>query len=163
MQTKYFKLAILTVVISSLLIGVSLAQPPGKRGGDRPGIQERFLDRIPDITEDQKEQIKEFRTDHMKEVLPLRNQVGEKEAHLKSLSTADKVDMAKINKTIEEIGNLKITIAKNRAAHKQKIRNVLNEDQRIVFDSMSMKRGPHKGREGRSNHSYREMRPGNRF
>lgn len=162
MQTKYFKIAIITVILTGLLVGVSLAQPPGKKGPN-PERGERFLERIPNISEEQKEQIKELKTDHMKEVLPLRNQVDEKEAHLKTLSTADKVDMAKINKTIEEIGNLKITIAKNRAAHKQKIRNVLNEDQRIVFDSMSMKRGPHKGREGHSNHFHKKMRSGNRF
>ena len=163
MRTKYFKIAIITVVLSSLLIGVSMAQPPGKRGGDRPGMQERFLDRIPDITEDQKEQIKEIKTNHMKNVLPIRNQIQEKQAKLQTLSTANKVDMVKINKTIEEIGELKVSIAKKRAAHRQGIRNVLSEDQRVIFDSMPMKKGRHKGIDGKPGHYRSDMKPCRNF
>ncbi len=158
MRTKYLKVAIITIVLSSLLIGVGLAEPPGKRG-PQAEKGERFFNRIPDITDKQKEQIKEFKTDHMKEVLPLRNQIDEKQAQIKTLSTAGKVDMAKVNKTIEEIGKLKVTIAKKSAAHKQEIRNVLSEDQRIVFDSMPMKKGRHKGCDGRPGHNRGNMKP----
>jgi Spy/CpxP family protein refolding chaperone len=163
MRTKYFKVAILAIVISSLLIGISLAQPPGKRGGPQQEGGERFLNRIPDITEEQKEQIKEIKTDHMKEVLPIRNQIDEKQAQLKTLSTADKVDMPKVNKTIEEIGELKVNIAKKRAAHRQGIRNALTEDQRVVFDSMPMKKGHQKEFAGRQGHKRCDNRPGRKF
>jgi len=163
MRTNYFKVAIITIILTSLLVGVSLAQPPGKRE-PHPEKGERFLERIPDITDEQKEQIKDLKTDHMKEVLPLRNQIDEKQARMKTLSTAEKVDMAKINKTIEEIGELKITIAKKRAVHRQEIRNILTEDQRVVFDSMTMKRGRHaSSNDCKPQRHKRDMRPGNRF
>jgi Spy/CpxP family protein refolding chaperone len=161
MRTKYFKVAILAVVISSLFVGLSLAQPPGKRGGPQQEMTERFLDRIPDITDEQKEQIKEFKTDHLKEILPLRNQIEEKKAHLKTLSNAEKVDMATVNKTIEEIGQLKMEMAKKRAAHRQEIRNILSEDQRIYFDSRPMKKGMHQGFDGE--HRIYRMPSGNKF
>lgn len=162
MQTKYFRLAILTTVISSLLIGLSFAQPPAERG---PGPEKckRFLDRIPDLTDKQAEQIKDLKTAHMKEVLPLRNLIHEKQAHLQSISTGENVDMKEVNTTIEEIGKLKVTMAKKRAAHRQKIRNILDEDQRVVFDSMPMKKNGHAGNGCRPDHHKRIIRPGNRF
>ena len=162
MRTNYFKLFILTLIFSSLLIASSLAQPPGKRSGSHPGMEERILDRIPDITEKQKEQIKEIRTDHMKEVLPLRNQVREKEAHLQTISTGENVNLEKVNKTIEEISALKMNMAKKRAAHRQEIRKVLTEDQRVIFDSFRMKKGKHHGFDGR-NKQHGMCTPGNRF
>ena len=162
MRTKYFNLAIITVILTSLLIGESQAQPPGKRGPN-PERGERFLERIPDLTDEQMEQIKDLKTDHMKEVLPLRNLVQEKQAHLKSISSGDKVDMDKVNNTIEEIGKIKVELAKKRAAHRQEVRNVLSEDQRIVFDSMPMKRGRHAGNDCKPQRHKHDMRPGNRF
>ena len=101
------------------------------RGADRP-----FMN-IPDLTEDQKEQITEIRTDHMKEVLPLRNELNEKEARLQTISTGENVDQNKINTTIDEIGKIKIDLAKKRAAFKQDIRKILTEDQRVFFDMHS--------------------------
>lgn len=145
MRTNYFKLFILTLIFSGLLITSSFAQPPGKKGGPHPGMEERFFDKLPGITEKQIEQIKDLKTKHMKEVLPLRNQIGEKKAHLQTISTGDKVDLDKVNKTIEEISSIKLSMAKMRAAHKQQIRQVLTEDQRVVFDSFSMKKGKHHG------------------
>jgi Spy/CpxP family protein refolding chaperone len=162
MQTKYFQVAIISVILTSLLVGISLAQPPEKRGplAERG---ERLLERIPDLTDGQKEQINDLKTQHMKEVLPLRNLVQEKQAQLKSISTGDKVDMDKVNNTIEEIGKIKIDLAKKRAAHRQEIRNVLTEDQRVIFDSMPMKRGRFAGNDCRPQRHKRDMRPGNRF
>jgi len=162
MRTNYFKLFILTLIFSSLLIASSLAQPPGMKSGPHPGMEDKFLNKIPDITEKQKEQIKDLKTNHMKEVLPLRNQVREKKAHLQTISTGEKVDMDQVNKTIEEIGELKLVIAKKRASHRQQIRNILTEDQRVIFDSFRMKNGMHQGFDGR--HKQHGMcPPGNRF
>ena len=145
MRTNYFKLLILTLIISGLLVASSFTQPPGKRGGPHPGMEGKFFEKLPGITEKQIEQIKNLKTKHMKEVLPLRNQVREKEAHLQTISTGEKVDMGKVNKTIEEISVIKLSMAKMRAAHKQQIRQLLTEDQRAVFDSFSMKKGKHRG------------------
>ena len=71
--------------------------------------------------------------------------------------------MDKVNQTIEEIGKIKLVLAKKRAAHKQEIRNVLTEDQCVVFDSMQLKRGRHAGNDCKPKRHKRNMRPGNRF
>lgn len=93
---------------------------------------------IPDLTEDQKEQIKEMRTMHMKEIMPLKNELNEKEAHLQTISTGDNVDLNKVYATIDEIAEIKVNTAKKRAAFKQEVRKVLTEDQRVFFDMHSI-------------------------
>ena len=161
MSSKYFKLSILTIVLAGLLVGVSFAQRPMDKG-QRPERGDRIFERIPDMTEQQQEQIKQLRTDHLKEILPLRNTIREKKAQLNTLSTSDKADMTMINKIIEEIGELKVNVAKKKASHRQQIRKILTADQRVIFDSLPGKRGPHQQHEGGCGHQ-RIDRPGKRF
>ena len=103
---------------------------------------------IPDLTEEQKEQIQNLRTEHMKTVLPLKNQLAEMQARLQTLSTAENADMSQIDRTIEEMGELRTLMMKEGAAHRQTIRKLLTDEQRVAFDSRpARQRGrPHRRR-----------------
>ena len=90
---------------------------------------------IPDLTDQQLEQMKAMRTEHMKEMQIIRNQLAEKKARLRTLSTADKVNMTEINKVIDEMGEMKTQMMKMREQHRQTIRKMLTDDQRVFFDS----------------------------
>ncbi len=143
MSTIKFKTTILTLMVIGLLTGSIFAQQ-GKMGRqDRPfnGTRQENCPNIPDLTEEQKEQIKELKTDHLKATLSLKNQVQEKKAHLQTISTGDNVDMNEVNTTIEQIGNTKVQMAKKRAAHRQQIRSLLTDDQLVFFDSRQRGRG----------------------
>ncbi|KAA3600953.1 MAG: hypothetical protein DWQ06_09025 [Calditrichaeota bacterium] len=109
-----------------------------KRVEHRHGIEHK----IPDLTESQKDQIEKLRTEHMKKTLPMKNEVGEKEARLRTLTTAENVNMSKVNSVIEDIGELKTKMAKEREAHRQEIRKLLNDKQRVMFDSFPPRK-PH--------------------
>ena len=118
-------------------------QPPPGQDNDRfgpphmmkpPMHKKGHIPDIPDLSEEQKEQIKELEINHMKEVLPLNNQVGEKEACLRTLSTEDEADINSIYTLIEDIGNIKIEMMKKEAVLHQGIRKILTSDQRILFD-----------------------------
>ena len=100
----------------------------------KPHKHQKVPPPIPDLTEEQKEQIRELEINNMKEALSLKNQMGEKEAHLRTLSTADNVDMNSIYELIEEIGELKTQMVKQQAALHQEIRKILTDDQRVFFD-----------------------------
>jgi Spy/CpxP family protein refolding chaperone len=86
------------------------------------------------LTAEQKTQIEKLKTAHMKEMIGLKNQLQEKKAHLHTVSTVDKVDMVEVNKTIDEIGALKTEMMKKKEAHKQEVRKLLTEEQRLKFD-----------------------------
>lgn len=140
-----------TVLLSLLLVGMTgtaLAQQPPDRVMKKERMEKMRemrqhhdrMPRIPDLTDQQKEQIKDIMLTTRQAVLPLQNQMREKAARLKTLRTAEKVDMEAVNSVIEEIGDIRTQIMKTRVASEQEIRELLTEEQRVIFDSRSMRR-----------------------
>jgi Spy/CpxP family protein refolding chaperone len=151
-RTKRFTAILLTGIMMIATIS-SFAQRGQKQGN--PGMrkntpmQQRFYKNIPDLTEEQENQIDELRVPHMKEMKDFYNQLNEKRAKLRTLQTKDNPDMDAIYKVIEEMGDIRTNMHKERAKHHQEIRSILNEEQRIYFDKhrMRMNKGMHhKGR-----------------
>jgi Spy/CpxP family protein refolding chaperone len=100
----------------------------------------RFSHKVPNLTEEQEMKIKELKTAHMKEMLKYKSELEEKNARLKSLQTADDVDMDKIYKVIDDIGAIEIKMTKGRADLHQKIRTLLDDEQRVFFDTQHLSR-----------------------
>jgi Spy/CpxP family protein refolding chaperone len=90
---------------------------------------------IPDLTEDQMTKIKSLRLEMMKETNPLKAQMKEKKAHLNTLAIAEKADMKAIEKTIDEMGAIRVQMMKAHAKMRQDVRAILTDDQRVIFDS----------------------------
>ena len=98
---------------------------------------------IPDLTDQQKKDIEKIGLDMKKQSLPITNELREKRAHLQTLKTTEPIDQAAIDKEIEAIGKLRTDLAKLREDTRLKIRNVLTDEQKVVFDSKAQ--GKHKG------------------
>ncbi len=127
MKNKNLLIATLFIFLSAgLFAQAGNNVPQNKKSGP--------LMNIPDLTDTQKEQIKEMRTAHMKEMMPLKNELKEKEARLQTLQTSDNPNMGDIYKQIDEIGAIKINMAKKHADFRQKVRKILTADQRIYYD-----------------------------
>lgn len=90
---------------------------------------------IPNLTPEQESLIQETRTKHLKEVTPLRNELGEKRAKLRTLQSADKPDLKEINKLIDEMAALRATIQKKGAAHRAGVSSILTDEQRVHFNA----------------------------
>ena len=140
-------------IITALLV-LSGGTALGQRGQnkqmmgmkDAPGRHQQCQNMIPDLTEEQQNQIEEMRLDHMKEMMDVQNKLNEKRAELRTLQTKDNPDMEAIYSVIEEMGQVRTEMHKKRAKHHQEIRSLLNEEQKIYFDKhmmrmMNMKRG----------------------
>jgi len=91
------------------------------------------------LTDQQREEIRKIRTEQLKQSTQTGNLLKEKRAKLESLQTANPPDMKKINKVIDEIAALQAQEMKSQAASRQKIRSLLNEEQRAVFDARGAK------------------------
>ncbi len=152
------------IVVSVLLISGSLSAQQGNMKGMKgmkgnkhmySSCHKGSFQNIPNISDEQKAQLKSVRTKMMKEVLPIKNSLKEKMAHLNTLSTATKVDMKAINKQIESIGKDKVVMMKIKANFRQEVRKLLTDDQRVYFDTHSNMMG-----NGRSNHQGMNMRHG---
>ncbi len=150
----------LPVFLSLLIFAGSLfAQNRQKMGrsaemGQRGLKKERMMN-LPGLTDEQKDKMKEVRLSGMKVMQPIRNQIGEKQARLHTLETANTVDMNAINGLIDEIASLRTAQAKIRAGNKQKMRSLLNDEQRLIFDRM-------KSRQGRNDFGQGQGRKGGR-
>ena len=145
MRSKFF--ITLSTFLMMLFLSSSLIAQQGKQMrrhmGDGPHADGKgMMMQMLDLTEDQQAQMEKLRVEHMKQMLPSRNKVQEKEAQKRTLETSEKVDMKAVNKLIDEISDIKTEMAKNRAKHHQDVRNILSEEQRVKFDSMP------KGRHG---------------
>ncbi len=124
--------------ISILLLGWmgnTFAQPadPSRFRGER-SMRERPLG-IPDLTEDQMEQIKDLNTAHLKDIQSLENDLKINKSKLDALMTEDNPDMNEINSLIEKNGDLLTEIQKKNVAHKLEIRSLLTDEQKVYFDN----------------------------
>jgi len=157
MKTKILMLAVLlgltTVVIAQPKENVSEKSFRGPRhemrmDGERRGPAEEL-----NLTDPQKEAFKQSRLAMQKQLQPIQNELGEAEAHQKTLMSAEKPDLGAINKNIEKIGSLKVEMAKIRTKNHLDMRAQLTEEQRLKFDAF---KGHMRGGEGGKGHERME-------
>jgi len=156
------KRTLMIAVLGLAMAGSALAQ--GGRGmgrgyrmtGDGQGDGQGYgRHAMLDLTETQQEQARSMRVEHLKAMKPYREQLAEKQLKLHTLRTAEKVDSKAINRLIDELGAIRIDMAKKREMHRQEFRALLTEEQRVLLDSRPMG-----GRGGRGGFGGRGMRGG---
>jgi Spy/CpxP family protein refolding chaperone len=110
---------------------------------------------LPDMTDEQAEQIKKLRLAHYKEVQPLRDQMSELAIKHRNLMRAENVDTKAINAGIDEKTNIMNKLMKKQAEFRAEFRNLLTDEQKMVLDNSGRGFGMRKGmrnfgRRGRS-------------
>jgi len=149
MKIKSLTSAFLIVMLMSTIVsfaqqGNGNGQGYGRCNGNGNGMKyhhrsqmmnSNMLDRIPDITEDQKTKIKTLRTESMKQMLPLKNELAELKAHQRTLCTAKDVDTKAINSQIDKRVVVKAKMMKLKSKTHQDVRAILTDDQRVFFDT----------------------------
>lgn len=153
-------------LLAALILGLSISTSAQQRSNDadRPRIDRqeqikkmranqqhhrpaRMMMRL-DLNEEQTKGIKEIRLSGQKEMLPYRNLLREKNARLRTLTTSDTYDQNAVDQIIDEISEIRAEMLSMRIAHRQQIREILTEEQRIKFDAHqrnSVKRQPRFG------------------
>lgn len=107
--------------------------------GDRPML------RIPDLTDEQREQIRDIHLRAQEEGLELRNQLNEQQARLRTLTTGSGIDMDESNGVIEQIGSLRTELMKHRLATRMEVRDLLTDEQKVFFDAQGPFNGNFRG------------------
>ena len=109
--------------------------------------------RIPDLTDEQKEQIEEIQTETQKITTPLRSKLNTLSAELDELLIAENPDRNAIDSKMDEMAEVRTELHKKRIDTRLKIRALLTEKQRVHFDA---RRSHKRGRRGmRGWHSSR--------
>ena len=109
---------------------------------------EGFVMPAQNLDDKQREELKKMRTEQLKERTQTRNLLREKRAKLETLQTADKPDTKEINSVIDEIAALQALEMKSQAANRQKVRSMLTDEQRTLFDARGANRGNMRAGEG---------------
>ncbi|MGM0649706.1 MAG: Spy/CpxP family protein refolding chaperone [Bacteroidota bacterium] len=125
-------------IFTSIFIATILfaASPADAQRGDGPrGADKGTCDHIPDLTENQEDQIDEIKTDYFSSIKDLKADMGIKRAEKRKLMIADDPDKNAINAKIDEISDLRSQMAKKRVEKHIAIRDVLTEEQKKAFDT----------------------------
>ncbi len=141
---------IVALLIATMIFGISNTAIAQK--GQKPQKDAYFG--ITDLTDKQKADIDQIRSQNQKEVLPLREKMEEKQTQLDNLIVEEKVNMDLINKVIQELGDLNVKMMKVSVKYKMDIRKVLTKEQKAVFDE-NMTKGP-KGKKNKEDRPPRK-------
>ena len=138
-KTKFNVIIMLAIIFASFVSTQTMAQGQcpqhGKEGMmEGMGKGDKDMAFIKDLTPEQQKQISTLKLNLIKDRMALQNLIDEKKAHLKTISTGDNVDMAAVNKTVEELFALKGEMVKKHIAFQQEVRKLLTPEQRVIFD-----------------------------
>jgi len=124
---KLVKVAMTLIMMISVINVASAQQGPRTERGNGQGIsngQGRHGQGL-NLTEDQQAKMESMRLNVQKEMLPLRNKMGENMAKMRTLRSAENADMKAINKLIDENSTLRGRMAKIREGNYQEVRKML--------------------------------------
>lgn len=121
-------------------------QMQGKRGmGAQKGMQAGKGKRnMLDLSDDQQTKMKELRLAHMKDTKSLRDEAEELRLKQRNLMTDENPDMKVLVANVNRLADIQNTLAKKKFDHKMEVRQILDEDQLVIFMSRAGK-GFHRG------------------
>lgn len=149
MKTK-LSLILGVLLLASLMVVPAMAQghPPdadndfgfgrgfGKGHGEGFALRQHMAEQL-DLTDAQKDQIRDLRTKHQKEMIQRQADVKVARLELREL-IRDAADRATINSKVEQIGDMQTEIKKAHVGHRLDVRDLLTPEQREKFDDMPM-------------------------
>lgn len=109
----------------------------GKGSGSKGMKQGRQNNNWMNFSDEQKAQMKEFRTAHMEESKSLRDEVEELQLKQKHMMSSENIDEKSIMENIDHLSGIQNKLAKMKVDHKMEIRKILTEDQLSLFLSHS--------------------------
>ncbi len=109
----------------------------GKKGHEQ-------YSKIPDLTQEQKTQIKAIRDGFKEGNQTTKGAIREKHEELRQLTSAESVNIEAVDSAIDEIGALKTSIMKSKINMDIEVRSLLTEEQREYFDSRPLHGPKHK-------------------
>ena len=128
-----------TIGVVALLVGSSFAQnaemAPAKKAEVRKEKRHRMMADIPNLTEDQKAEIKKIKGEGHEKAEPQRKAMKELRSKLSALKMAENPDLQQINSLIDESAKMKAEMEKSRTASQLKVRSILTPEQRKAVDA----------------------------
>lgn len=125
----------ITILVLTLFLSLASFAQPGRQNFPKQNQGEPMIvNVIPDLTQQQKDQIKQFHNQMLKATTPLRAEIEQKKAELNVLMTKD-TDTDQKQKVVKQIEDLRTQMQMERIKFHDNVRALLNENQQIAFDN----------------------------
>lgn len=98
------------------------------------------------LSEEQKEQMKQIRKTHKEDIEPIKNELKEKEARLQELKDEEGASIDEANSLIDDIYELKAQKEKLKFVHHQQVNKVLTAEQRVKMKELHAEKRAAKGK-----------------
>ena len=135
---RNFKLLVAIIFILGLSLSV-MAQPNQRRQIPHQSMRAQSPLKFLDLSEEQKDQIKEIHLAHMKDVQANRDEVKINRVKINAQLHNDDPDMKEIVKLVEANGKLLTKIQVKSIKEKINVRLLLTDEQKIIFDAQGEK------------------------
>lgn len=135
---RNFKLLVAIIFILGLSLSV-MAQPNQRRQIPHQSMRAQSPLKFLDLSEEQKDQIKEIHLAHMKDVQANRDEVKINRVKINAQLHNDDPDMKEIVKLVEANGKLLTQIQVKSIEEKINVRLLLTDEQKIIFDAQGEK------------------------
>ena len=135
---RNFKLLVAIIFILGLSLSV-MAQPNQRRQIPHQSMRAQSPLKFLDLSEEQKDQIKEIHLAHMKNVQANRDEVKINRVKINAQLHKDDPDMKEIVKLVEANGKLLTQIQVKSIEEKINVRLLLTDEQKIIFDAQGKK------------------------
>ena len=139
---KSTAITVLFLVMASTMV----AQPGyGRKAQNFDGERRMQECRIPDLTDEQEEQIRDLRTAHIEDREEVRSDMRILREEYRDLTSGQDYSKNAAAKKIDEITSLKNQMMQENLEHRNEVRALLTDEQKVYFD---------RHRSGRSNKGY---------
>jgi len=135
---RNFKLLAAIIFVLGLSLNI-MAQPRHKRPMPEQSMRFHTPLQFLDLSEEQKDQMKEIHLAHIKDVQPLKDEVKINRAKVNALLKNDEPDMKEIVRLVEADGKLLTQIQIKSIGEKIQVRSLLTDEQKIIYDAHSDK------------------------
>lgn len=136
------KIALVTLGLALAVLTFAQSEQ-GRRGGPREGgrgdRKEMMAERL-NLSDQQKEQMESLRTKHLSEVQGIENELDIKRAQLKAAVSSEESRKV-VDGYVQDINSLTSQRFEKDIDHMLEVRAILDEDQKVIFDSMSPRKG----------------------
>lgn len=137
------KRAIIAALMLTTVAFGMMAQPYGK--GPNVNAGEKPYCCIPNLTEQQSQQIEKLRVEHLKKMNTMRAEMEKLRSEKHALMIAEKPDQKAIDATIDKMAAQRATMQKEQARYHLAVRALLTDEQKVYFDQKTSNNRKGKG------------------
>lgn len=131
MNTRIIKTAGALLLGFLMITAVNAQNRQGGRGQGYNGPEKNYGHQFAklELTEEQETEMTSLRSEHYKEITPMKNKMAELKARKRTLLSEESVDLKAVNKTIDDQTDLMNSTKKLQVEHQLAVKSILTDEQ----------------------------------